>query len=268
MSRVQSIIRNIKKQYFDYSPSECIFHTNKPCLTLLNNFNTERFHCLYANQSIIWRSYSITNSCDLPDHFYDMILLNQSLGDEYVLPFASYFRESSGYTVGMFRQHTDLYAPIVIDRETFKSMMYALVVIYISAAYRLGGLTPDIKYFSFAFTKNHPVLCDMGGSNSNKKELINGKDHFNRKKWIKFLRRKKTVSILRYLKIYYPTYFQKKKKSKRCILYEEEGYGFDDETHLLVCHDHYLIEILEKFKHLMPNQQIREVLIPKWIALA
>ena len=268
MSRVQSIIRHIKKQYSDYSPSECIFHTNKPCLTLLNNFDTERFHCLFANQSVIWRSYSITNSCDLPDHVYDLILLNRLLGSEYVLPFASFFRESSGYTVAMFRQQTELYTPIVINRQAFKVMIYALLVIFISVGHRFGGSTPDIKYFSFAFTRDHPVLCDIGGMNAEKKELIDGKENFNRKKWIKFLRRKKTISILRYLKLYYPNYFQKKKKGTRCILYEVENRAFDDETHQLVCHDLFLIEALENFKHLMPDRKIREELIPEWISLA
>lgn len=269
IDRVKSIIRHIKKQYPDYSLSECIFHKNKPCLTLLNNFDKERFHCLFANHAVIWKSYSITKSCDLPDHIYDMILLNRLLGDEYVLPFASSFRESSGYTVAMFRQNLHLYTPIIIDRGTFKRMTFAMIVIYVAVCYRMGGVTPDIKLFSLVYTKDHPVLCDMGALNAEKKELIDGKERFDRKKWITFLSKKRMVNIIRFLKGYFPKYFQKKKPGKRCILYDgEHGIPFDDETHALICQNKYLIDVLQKFKHLIPNLIIRDIKIKKWIKLA
>lgn len=267
MSRTQTLIRHIERQYVSYAPTECIFHMKKPCLTLLNNFNHERFHCLYSIKSSIWRSYTITKSCDIPDHFYDMILLNRKLGDDYVLPFASHFRESSGYTVGMFRQNIDLYTPVIIDRGMFKRTVFTMIVLFVAVCHRMGGVTPNIKYFSFAYTREHPVLCDIGGENSDKKEIINGKEYFNRKKWIKFLRKKKTVDIIRYLKRYYPNYFQKKKPGCRCIL-NELDFGFDDETHQLVCGNMYLIDVLLQFKHLIPNLTIQDYIINKWIELA
>lgn len=268
MDRVKSIIRHIKKQYPDYSVSECIFHTNKPCLTLLNNFDTERFHSLFANRAAIWRSYSVTQSCDLPDHFYDMILLNRVLGNEYVLPFASQFRESSGYTVAMFRQDIDLYTPNIIDKGAFKKMTFAMITLYVAVCFKMGGVTPDIKHFSFAYTKEHPVLCDIGSVNAEKKELIDGKERFDKKKWIKFLHGKKIINITRFLKIYYPNYFQKKKPGKRCILFDDGRIPFDDETHSLICQNGYFIDVLQNFKHLMSNPKIREDLIPKWIKKA
>lgn len=268
MSRSQTLIRHIERQYISYAPTECIFHMKKPCLTLLNNFNHERFHCLYAIKASIWRSYSITKSCDIPDYFYDMIILNRQLGDEYVLPFASHFRESSGYTIGMFRQNVNLYTPVIIDRGMFKRAVFAMIVLFVAVCYRMGGVTPNIKYFSFVYTREHPVLCDIGCENADKKEIINGKEHFNRKKWIKFLQKKKTVDIIRYFKKYYPNYFQKKKPGRRCILNEEEQLGFDDETHTLVCKNLYLIDALLQFKHLIPNATIQNYLIRKWVRLA
>lgn len=265
VDRVKSIIRHVKKQYPDYSLSECIFHTNKPCLTLLNNFDTERFHCLFANRAAIWKSYTITQSCDLPDHVFDMILLNRLLGDEYVLPFASQFRESSGYTVAMFRQDVDLYSPIVIDKGSFKTMTFAMIVIFVAVCFKMGGVTPDIKQFSFAYTKEHPVLCDMGGLNAEKKELVDGKERFRKKKWSKFLHKKKIINITRFLKGYYPKYFQKKKAGKRCILYDDDQLPFDDETHSLICQNGYFIDVLQNFRHLMPDLKIQNALIQEWI---
>lgn len=270
MSReVSSIIRHVRRQYPDYSLAECTFHLNRPCLTLLNNFNNERFHCLYAYDSVIWRSYSVMKSCDVPDHMHDMMLLHRSLGDEYVLPFASHFRESSGYTVAMFRLRAPLYTPVIIDRGGFKGMMFAMIVLYVAVCFRMGGVTPNIKYLSFVYTPEHPVLCDVGSQNVSKKEIIDGKERFNNKRWIKFLRRKKVMSISRYLKVYYPNYFQKKKKGRRCILNDgDTGLGFDDLTHNLVCGNPYLVDALDKFRQLMPDPKIRDELISLWVNMA
>lgn len=266
MSRVKSLIRHIEKHNVYYAATECIFHTKRPCLTLLNKFNDERFHCLYANDASIWRYYSITKSCDIPDHFYDMILLNRQLGDEYVLPFASHFREYSGYTIGLYRQITDLYTPVIVDRGMFKRTVFAMIVFFVAVCHRLGGVTPSMKHFSFVYTTEHPVLCDIGGLNAEKKELINGEERFNKKKWARFLRGKKTLDIIRYLKQYYPNYFQKKKPGRRCILHDRENFGFDDETHSLVCKNLFLIDVLQEFKHLGPNSF--NALIRDWVRLS
>lgn len=230
----------------------------------MNNFNKERFHVLFANRAAMWKSYTVTQSCDLPDHFYDMILLNRKLGDEYVLPFASQFRESSGYTVAMFRQDVDLYAPIIIDKGSFKKMTFAMIVIYVAVCFRMGGVTPDIKQFSFIYTREHPVLCDMGGLNGEKKEWVNGKERFDNKKWSKFLHKKKIINIIRFLKGYYPKYFQKKKPGARCILYDDERLPFDDETHSLICQNGFFIDVLRNFRQLMPDQTIQKE-IQSWI---
>lgn len=262
LDRVQSIIRHVSKQNDYYSVTLCTFHFNKPCFTLFNNFNEQRFHCLFANQSSQWRSYSITKSCDIPEHFYDMINLNKILGTKYVLQFAGHFRESSGYTVGMFRQTIDLYPPTIIDRRTFKKTLFTMIILFIAICHRLGGITPDLKQCSFVFTKEHPVLCDIGRLNAEKKEL-----KFKRKKWKKFLCRKTTRDVIRMLKHIYGKYFQKKKPGKKCILNDgEQGEGFDDETHGLICGSKQitLSNVLNKYKHLNPDFNN---LITEWLHL-
>lgn len=178
-----------------------------------------------------------------------------------MLPFAGHFRESSGYTIGMFLQKTHLYSPAVVERPAFKKIVMETIVLFVAVCHRLGGVTPDIKHFSFAYTKERPVLCDIGGANSDKKELKRGEETFDRKKWNRFLKRKRILCVIRYLKAYFPRYFQKKKKGKRCILNEEDDVAFDDETHKLVCGNPFLVDALRQFSHLTSNQ----ALIEQWI---
>lgn len=260
------ICRNLQRQEPDYAPTDCIFDHKKNCFTILNTFNSERFHCLYAASARVWRSHSLTNSCDMPDHFYDLLLLNQQLGDEYVLPFASLFREPSGYTIAMFRQETNLYQPNIIDRGSFKQMVFAMVVLYVAVGWRIGGVPPEVKSLSFAYTKEHPVLCNLGKGNANKKILIHGKEQFTRKRWGKFLRGKKLDGIIQQLKTDYPRYFQRKRPGKQCILNESGGDTFDDLTHSLLCRKRFLIDVLQDFKELMPDLHIRDTLIPLWVS--
>ncbi|GFR14659.1 uncharacterized protein TNCT_490061 [Trichonephila clavata] len=176
--RVRSIIRHIDN--VNFTASDCEIHPKKPCLLLLNNFNQDRFHCLYANRSTVWKSYTINQSCDIPEHFYEMIEMYTLLGSEYVLPFAGHFRESSGYTIGMFRQSIQLYAPRKIQRLQFKETVYALVVFFCAVCYQMGGAVPDLKQFLFLYTDHHPVLCDIGDFNvENRVRLKGHKPHFN-----------------------------------------------------------------------------------------
>lgn len=268
--RTKSIIRHIDQAANDkFSASQCIFHFRRPCIMILNNCNLDRFHCLYSNQSVRWRSYSpSTQSCDLPEHLYDLIILNSSLGDEYVLPFAGHFRESSGYTVGMYKQGAKLYPPSIIGRAIFKETVYALIIFFCAVCHRLGGNTPNIKYFSFVYTEHHPVLCDIGSVNADNRERLTHRDeHFNKKKWVKFMKHKTLRDIVRYLRIVFPQYFQKKQKGKACILNEEEEDCFDGETHRLLCRSENkcLLELVKNYSHLMPNANIRHGLVNDWM---
>ncbi|GIY73876.1 uncharacterized protein CEXT_54971 [Caerostris extrusa] len=240
----------------------------KPCFILLNNFNHERFHCLFTNQSTLWKSYSVTKSCDIPEHFYDLIELSKLLGTDYVLPFTGHFRESSGYTIGMYRQTVDLYPASRIDRTVFKYTVYAMIVFLCVISHRLGGTTPNMKLFSFVYTNTHPVLCDIGAYNAEVRERLSHRaEHFNDKKWSRFMTRKTIRDVVRYLRIIFPTFFQKKKTAKRCVLNEPDEEGFDDETHRLVCQSDQksLIQVLAEYSHLMPRETIQTGLIQTWV---
>ena len=265
--RVKSIIRHINKQNPYYSASSCVFHFNKPCLTLLNNFNSERFHCLFANHAVRWISYSVTKSCDIPEHFYDLVILNQILGDEYVLAFAGHFREETGYTIGMFQQNIGLYPPHIVERSKFAETVFTLIVFFIAVCHRLGGNAPNIKFFSILYTKDHPVLCDIGAHNvENRERLSDRAERFNKKKWKKFMQRRTHRRVIQYLKTYFPKFFQKKKLGKNCILNEMEE-AFPDETHELVCKSEKksLLDIVKEFKHLMSSKWLSSGLLMDWI---
>ncbi|GFQ96326.1 uncharacterized protein TNCT_692771 [Trichonephila clavata] len=265
--RVRSIIRHIDN--VNFTASDCEIHPKKPCLLLLNNFNQDRFHCLYANRSTVWKSYTINQSCDIPEHFYEMIEMYTQLGSEYVLPFAGHFRESSGYTIGMFRQSIQLYAPRKIQRLQFKETVYALVVFFCAVCYQMGGAVPDLKQFLFLYTDHHPVLCDIGDFNvENRVRLKGHKPHLNEKKWRRVMQKKTLRDVIRYLKLEFKLFFhQKKKKGKRCIL-DEPDEAFDTETHELLCQSGHksLILVLREFCHLMPNNHIRNNIVGKWVA--
>lgn len=266
--RVKSLIRHIQKQNPHFSASLCVFHFNKPCLTLLNNFNSERFHCLFSNQASRWMSYSITKSCDIPEHFNDMMILNRILGDRYVLPFAGHFREETGYTIGMFRQNVGMYPPHIIDPSNFVETVFTMIVFFVAVCHRLGGNAPNMKFFSVLYTKDHPVLCDIGNHNvENRERHTDRKEHFNKKKWKKFMQRRTHKPVVQYLKAYFPKFFQKKKKGKVCILNEAEK-PFPDETHRLVCKSDKksLLNIFKEFRHLMGDGNISSGLLVDWIA--
>lgn len=264
--RVKKIIRHITNTNF--IASECEIHPRKPCLLLLNNYNEYRFHCLYARHSTVWMSYNESQSCDIPEHYHEMIELYNSLGGEYVLPFAGHFRESSGYTIGLFRQPIHLYAPRKIRHDSLKETAYALVVFFCVVCHRLGGNVPDLKQFLFLYTSHHPVLCDIGSFNvENRVRLQGTKPHLNVKKWRRVLQKKTIRDVIRYLKLEFRLFFnQKKKKGKRCILDESEE-CFDTETHKLLCQSSQksLAQVLQEFLHLMPNKHVQNKVILEWL---
>lgn len=263
--RCKSIMHHIQQNNKNFIATECSLHFNKPCFIILNNFDENRYHCLYSNYSVQWLPISITKSCDVPELYVDLIKLYNLLGAEYVLPFSAYFRESSGYTIGMFKMSMHLYHANNIKRAVFKETVYAFIVFFCAISHRLGGSVPNMKHFSFMYTHNHPVLCDIGNVNvENRERLRFRNEHFNKKKWNRLMRHKTTRDVIRYLKIYFPNFLQKKKKNKQCVLNDDEP--FDDETHNLICKSSRknLLEVIKEFKHLIPERIISNV-IDCWI---
>lgn len=266
--RIKSLIRHIDN--INFTATDCEIHPRRPCFMLLNNFNYKRFHCLYANRSTVWKSYTIDKSCDIPEHYYEMIQMHKLLGAKYVLPFAGQFRESSGYTIGMFHQEIQLYPPRIIERNVLKEAAYALIVFQCATSYQLGGSVPNLNEFLFLYTHNHPVLCDMGSHNVDLRvRLKEHKPHLDEKKFRRFMQKKTIRDVIRYLKLEFKLFFnQKKKKGKRCILNEPDE-CFDTETHQLLCQSNKksLIQVLEEFCHLMPNYHVRNNVVGKWIQM-
>ncbi|GFQ78888.1 uncharacterized protein TNCT_207821 [Trichonephila clavata] len=127
----------------------------QPDIIVVDEIRMGRFHCLHANRSTVWKSYTNNQSCHIPEHFYEMIEMFIMVRSEYVLPFAGHFRESSGNTIGMFRQSIQLYAPRKIQRLQFEETVYAFVVFFCAICYQLGGTVPDLKQFLFLYTYHH-----------------------------------------------------------------------------------------------------------------
>lgn len=259
--RVQSLIRHLSNSNF--TAADCQIHPKKPCLLLLNNYNEQRFHCLYANRSTVWKSYTIDQSCDIPEHFYEMMEMHKLFGSQYVLPFAGHLRESSGYTIGMFHQTIHLYPPRRLQHHVLKETAYALIVFFCAVCHQMGGAVPDLKQFLFLYTPNHPVLCDIGSHNvENRVRLKGNQPHMNEKKWRRVMHKKTIRDVIRYMKVEFSHFFnQKKKKGKRCVLDETEE-AFDTETHELLCQSNQksLVQVIQDFSHLMPDENIRHVM--------
>lgn len=147
-------------------------------------------------------------------------------------------------------------------KETF--MMF--VVLFCSMCRRFGGNAPDMKRCTFLYdVSGHPIIADPGTINVEKRERIGHAEYFNVKKWTRILRRKTTRDVLRYVRANHPKFFKKKTvRGSKCILAE---CGFDDETHNLVCKSVKcpLVEVLEKFCHLIPEISVRDGPVKRWI---
>ncbi|KAG8173841.1 hypothetical protein JTE90_016330 [Oedothorax gibbosus] len=126
--RSKRILRHFDNVH--YTATECTIHPRKPCLLILNNFNHHRYHCLYANKSIVWKSYTVSKSCDLPEHFYKLMDMHKQFGNTYVLNFTGAFRDTLGYTLGLFHLPSQLYAPRKIEPHVFKETAYAILVFF------------------------------------------------------------------------------------------------------------------------------------------
>lgn len=254
-TKTEQIISHVA-EHVHYSPSKCPWHFNHSCFLLLNNFNERKFHALYANQAIVWKSYTLDQSCTIPEGYYDMMHLNREFGSRYVLKFVTDFRERSGYTIGLFEIQPHLYSPRILKPAYLGETFYTMLVLFCAACRQFGGNPPVLKFMSFIYRQTHPVLADIGSTEH--RERLGRMDYVNEKKWSRFLKKRTTREILRYLRLVHPDFFKKKCSPRsRCIL-SEEVY-FDDETHALVCKSQKLNirTVLQNFQHLMPCDNVR-----------
>lgn len=262
MGKIDIIVRHVNEMP-NYNASTCPWHTDRNCFLVMKN--DARFHALFTNYSKQWRSYDLTESCDLPEDIYDLMVLNRELGDEYVLPFAYPFRERSGYTIGLYKMCTNLYDSTRITARNLSEMYYTLVVLMCAECRRLGGNAPVLRLSSFLYTNDHPVLVNLGAINCEKRNRDGNRELFSKKKWNRFLREKTCLAVIKYLRNIRPELFRNKFGARSdCFLKESEN--FDDATHKLIC-DHRksnIADVLEHFIHLIKDSRIQCV-IKNWI---
>lgn len=243
-----------------YIATICPYHKHHTCLSI--TYNKRNFHCLYDafSRPIRYKFYNSSLSCDIPENFYDLYILNDKLGSEYVLPFVVHFRIASGETVGMFELKNPVYGPSILQYMDLAETYLTYIVLFCETSYRLGGIAPVIKNMSFLYASSHPILVDIGIMNAVRRCTSQFEEIFNQKKWKTFLTKRFSKRIIEYLKKIHPRYFKRKKKqNKICIL--EETINFNDITHEILCQTNKtcLYDILKKYQfyvqNLVPNIQ-------------
>lgn len=237
-----------------YIASACPHHKHNTCLLI--TYNKRSFHCLYDAfpRTIRYKFYNSGLSCDIPENFHDLYILNDKLGSEYVLPFVVHFRIASGETVGMFELKNPVYGPSILKPIDLAETFLTHVVLFCETSYRLGGIAPVIKNMSFLYAPSHPILADIGIMNAVRRCTSQFEEIFNQKKWKTFLTKRFSKKIVEYLKKVHPKYFKKKKKKNRkCIL--EETVSFNDTTHEILCQTDKtcLYDILKKYQFYVQN---------------
>lgn len=264
MGKIDIIVRHVNEMS-NYNAFKCPWHTDRNCLMVIKTDNETRFHALFTNSSKQWRSYDLTESCDLPEDMYDLMIMNRELGDEYVLPFAYPFRERSGYTIGLYKLRSNLYDSDRITARNLSEMYYTLVVLLCAECRRFGGIAPVLRLSSFLYTNDHPVLANVGAANCEKRNRDGNRELFSKKKWNRFLRDKTCFAVMKYLRDIRPDLFRNKYGVRsKCLLKESEN--FDDETHKLICNykNSNLADVLQQFIHLIKDDRLKWV-IGKWI---
>lgn len=210
-----SVVDKIINPY--YIASTCPFHRHHTCLLI--TFNKRNFHCLYDTfpRPIRYKFYNSSQSCDIPEHFHDLVVLHEKLGSEYVLPFVLHFRIASGETVGMFEQKYPVYGPSILKETDLAETFLTYIVLFCETCYRLGGIAPVIKHMRFLYSSSHPILVDINCTNAIRRHKSLFEELFCQKKWRTFLTKRFPKKIIEYLKSVHPTYFKKKKRKPQIV---------------------------------------------------
>lgn len=148
------------------------------------NFNKRLFHCLYDSGSkpIRYKYYNSSHSCDIPENCHDMIILNDRLSSEYVMPFITHFRIATGETIVLFEQKIPVYGPSILKAPYLAEAFLTYVVLFCETSYRLGGIAPVIKTRSFTYCQTHPILANIHIYNAIRRNSSKFEEIFSRKK--------------------------------------------------------------------------------------
>lgn len=247
-----SIIHRIDNE--KYTRLECPWHYTETCLIL--NEDQQQYHCLsdVSTRSLRYKYYKQTKSCDIPEHFYDLIILNARLKAKYVLPFVKHFRIATGETIGQFQIQPPVYSASIIKPIHLAETFLTFLVLFCETCYRLGGTVPVLYYMKFVYSQTHPILVDIHTSNALRRNQTKFEEIFSVKKWKKFLTTRTSRDILHYMRLVHYIYFKKKKRrSTNCLL--TDTIVFDDNTHNLICKNKKtnLYELLVKYKSHVPS---------------
>lgn len=247
-----SVINKIDYEYF--TTLTCPWHYREMCFII--EYNKKKYHCLYDNlvKSLRYKYYKIDKSCDIPEHYHDLILLNNKLGSNYVLPFVKHFRIPTGETIGFFEIKETVYGPCVIKEYYLLETFFTFLMLLCETCYRLGGSAPVLYDMKFVYTNTHPILVDINMNNALKRNQSKTEEVFSQKKWKKFLTTKTSKEIIHYMKLVYHLYFKKKKRNNTvCIL--ADNLDVDDIVHEVFCRNvkTSLYDILRKYKTCVPR---------------
>lgn len=261
------VLYKVENEY--YTKMKCPWHYRHTCFLTVTGHNDMTFHCLHdmPSRQIRYKYYNSSKSCDIPENFHDLIMLHERLGTEYVLPFVSHYRVTSGETIGFFKLQSPGFGHNIIKHIHLVETFLTYIVLLCETCYRLGGISPVLIDMKFIYTTTHPILVDINITNSLRRNQSKFIEMFSKKKWKTFLTTRTSKDIIHYMKLVHHSYFKKKIKKKRktpyfgdeqnccsrCILIETVQ--FNKMTHEVFCQNEKtsLYELLETYKTHVPN---------------
>ena len=241
---VQQIIDCINENVQSYQASPCVYHRKKLCFLVTSKHDSKLYHALIESGSTKWFRFSDNaSSFDYPQFVYYLIKMNETLGNDYVLKYASRLRDSRGILYFLFDMDTthNLHNACRIGIENILYVYIGLIVITCETSRLLGGAMPDLNNMKLFYNHVHPVLADMGKKNCDKKTLA------RESKWYRFMHRTKPAFVIRFLVALMPKYFRRRKKTDSPCVFKTTG--ILDTVHELVCKStgNSLFEILNKY---------------------
>lgn len=211
------VLEKIENEY--YIKMKCPWnHYHHPCFVCITHKNMT-YHCLHdiPSRQIRYKYYNSSKSCDIPENFHDLIMLHDRLGSEYILPFVTHYRVTSGETIGFFKLQTPVFGPSIIKPVHLVETFLTYLVLFCETCYRLGGISPTLQDMKFIYTQTHPILVDININNSIRRNQSKFTEVFSYKKWKAFLTQRTSIEIISYIKGIHSSFFKIKRKYKKRI---------------------------------------------------